>query len=336
MTATLFGFPFNEELFSYQWKNAPDPVGTALVNSGAVVQNGEIETQISQGSDTYTVPFYNVIGGEEQNYDGQTDIVPTETDGGYQSGVVYGRAKAWTARDFVGDFHKADPMAAIASQVQTYWSKQRQARIIGILGGVFGITAGDSADQFTKDWVANHSTAVTTSLTETSINDACVQACGDLATGNFGLAIMHSVVAKNLANKELLEYRKYTDPEGIQRQLNIADINGLTVVISDQVPVTGTTTNKKYTTYVLGNGAFQFATAAVQHPVETNRDPYKNGGQEALITRIRETLLPNGFSYTKATADGASPTNAQLFTSSKYTPIFDPKCIAMAQIVSAG
>ena len=332
MAGTLFGFPFNEELFSYNWKNAPDPVGTALVNSGAVVENGEIATQISQGSEVYTVPFYNVIGGEEQNYDGATDIVPTETDGGYQTGVVFGRAKAWTARDFVGDFHKADPMAAIASQVQTYWSKQRQSRIIGILTAIFGITAGEGADQYTKDWAANHTTTLTTALTATSINDACVQACGDLATGNFGLAIMHSTVAKNLANLELLEYRKYTDAEGIQRQLNIADINGLTVVISDQCPVSG----KKYTTYVLGNGAIQFAPASVQHPVETDRDPYKNGGQEALITRIRETLLPNGFTYTKAASDGVSPTNAELFTSSKYTPIFDPKCIPMAQIVSAG
>lgn len=334
MAGTLFGFPFNEELFSYNWKNAPDPVGTALVESGAVVVNGEIATQISQGSNVYTVPFYNVIGGEEQNYDGATDIVPTETDGGFQSGIVFGRAKAWTARDFVGDYHKADPMAAIASQVQTYWSKQRQARIIGILSAVFGITATDT--QYAKDWVANHSTTLTTTLTETSINDACVQACGDLATGNFGLAIMHSTVAKNLANKELLEYRKYTDPEGIQRQLNLADINGLTVVISDQVPTSGSGTSKKYTTYVLGNGAIQFAQASVQHPVETDRNPYKNGGEEVLITRIRETLLPNGFSYTAVTADGQSPTNAELFKPAKYSPIFDPKCIAMAQIVSVG
>jgi hypothetical protein len=330
MAGTLFGFPFNEELFSYNWKNAPDPVGTALVNSGAVVVNGEIATQISQGSNIYTVPFYNVIGGEEQNYDGATDIVPTETDGGYQSGIVYGRAKAWTARDFVGDYHKADPMAAIASQVQTYWSKQRQARIIGILTAIFGVTAG--TDQYSKDWASNHSTTLTTALDETSINDACVKACGDLATGNFGLAIMHSTVAKNLANKELLEYRKYTDPSGIQRQLNIADINGLTVVISDQVPSTA----KTYTTYVLGNGAIQFAQATVQHPVEADRNPYKNGGEEVLITRLRETLLPNGFTYTAETADGQSPTNTELFKSAKYKPIFDPKCIAMAQIVSAG
>lgn len=333
MPGKLFGFPFNEELFSYAWKNAPDPVSQALVNSGAIVNNSEIAAQISQGSDIYTVPFYNVIGGDEQNYDGQTDIVPTETDGGSQTGVVYGRAKAWTARDFVADFHKADPMAAIASQVQSYWSKQKQARVVGILKGLFGMTVpAKDPDPFVKAFVENHKTALETNLTATSINDACVKACGDLATGNFGLAIMHSTVAKNLANLDLLEYRKYTDIEGIQRQLNIADINGMTVVISDLCPVT----EGKYSTYVLGNGAIQYAPAAVQHPVEAYRDPYKNGGQESLITRIRETLLPNGFTYIQKANDSASPSNTVLFDSTRYTPIHDPKCIALAEIVSVG
>lgn len=402
MASTLFGFPFNPELFSYTWQNTPDPVSTALVNSGAVQMNGEIATQISQGSDYYTVPFYNTIGGVEQNYDGQTDIVPTETTGVSQSGVVFGRAKAWTARDFVGDFHKADPMSSIVSQVQNYWSKQRQARIIGILNAVFasnGTTSTPDVDYTTlpnkpynydfaeyRNWCdrdrggeyqndlnfeewwrgnatredrlkyyqenpqagsggvaggsgivsggsfADHTTEITGKLTETSIGDACVKACGDLAVGNFSLAILHSTVAQNLANKDLLEYRKYTDPQGIQRQIGLADINGMTVVVSDQLPVSG----GKYTSYVLGNGAIQFAPAVVKVPVETHRDPYKNGGQEVLITRIRETLLPNGFTYSKKAGDSQSPTNDMLFDSTRYTPVYDPKCIAMAKIVSEG
>lgn len=393
MASTLFGFPFNPELFSYTWQNTPDPVSTALVNSGAVQMNGEIATQISQGSDYYTVPFYNTIGGEEQNYDGQTDIEPTETTGVSQSGIVFGRAKAWTARDFVGDFHKADPMSSIVSQVQNYWSKQRQARIIGILNAVFDSNSttstpdvdtnlrpnepyntnfsefvtwatqngrGMSSVEFQEWWdtyadsaakeryyqeqglaggnsafassFADHTTEVSGKLTETTIGDACVKACGDLAVGNFSLAILHSTVAQNLANKDLLEYRKYTDPQGIQRQIGLADINGMTVVVSDQLPVS----SGKYTSYVLGNGAIQFAPAVVKVPVETHRDPYKNGGQEVLITRIRETLLPNGFTYSKKAGDSQSPTNDMLFDSTRYTPVYDPKCIAMAKIVSEG
>lgn len=327
MAGTLFGFPFNEELFDYQWKNAPDPVGQALVNSGALVPNGEISTLISQGSDLYTVPFYNVIGGDEQNYDGQTTIVPEETSGASQTGVVYGRAKAWTARDFVSDFHKADPMSAIAGQVNTYWNKQRQSRIVGILGAVFASTGS-------TEFTTNHTTTLTTALTETSVADACVKACGDLAVGAFSLAVMHSTVAQGLANKDLLEYRKYTDVEGIQRQIGIADINGLTVVVSDLVPVDAE--KGTYTTYLLGNGALQYAAAPVKYPVESDREKYKNGGEDVLITRIRETILPNGFSYTKKTTDGASPDNTMLADGKRYTLIYDAKCVPFAQIVSKG
>lgn len=336
MAGMLFGFPFDEEIFNHRWQNEPDPITTALHDSGAVQLNAEIAAQISQGSDFYTVPFYKTIGGEPQNYDGKTDIVAVETKGGFQSGIVFGRMQAWTARDFTGDFNKADPMGSIASQVSKFWAKYRQTQIVGILNGVFGITAtGDYAswaNHITDISASGSTVAASNKLSETTIGDATVKACGDNAADSFNLAIMHSVVANNLAGKDLLEYRKYTDPMGIQRQLRIADIDGFTVVVSDQVPVTG----DKYTTYVLGNGAIQYAPASVKHPVEGARDPYKNGGQETLITRKRETLLPNGFTWTKKTDDNASVADSELFSSSRYTPIYDPKCIAMAKIVSNG
>lgn len=349
MPGMLFGFPFNEELFDYNWRTAPDPVTLALYESGALQLNADIAAQISQGSDVYTVPFYDVIGGDEQNYDGKTDIVPTTTTGSSQSGIVYGRMKAWTARDFTADFNKNDPMGAIVAQVARYWAKKRQARMVGILDAVFGVTlpSGDSdTDGFYAEWakhtmnIASSSTTVAASnkLGETTIGDAAVKACGDLAAGSFSLAIMHSTVANNLSGLNLLNYRKYTDPQGIERELGIADVNGKTAIVTDQVPTTAATTSKAatYTTYVLGAGALQYAPASVDHPVEGARDPYKNGGQDTLITRVRETILPNGFTYTKQASDDASPSDTMLFSSSRYTPIHHPKSIAMAKIVSNG
>lgn len=336
MAGMLFGFPFNEELFEYNWRNEPDPVTTALAESGVVQENAEIARQISRGSEFYTIPFYKTIGGEDQNYDGKTDIVATDTEGATQSGVVFGRMKSWTARDFTGDFNKADPMGAIVSQVGAYTAKGRQRRIVGILNGVFGVTARDGyaswADHVTDISAPGGTVAASNKLSETTIGDATVKACGDLAQGSFGLAVMHSVVANNLAAKDLLEYRKYTDPMGMQRSLSIADINGKVVVVSDQVPVI----DGKYTTYVLGTGAIQRASAPVKKPVEAHRDPHKNGGQEELIIRWRETLHPNGFSYVRKPDDAVSPTDEMLFDPNRYVPVYDPKRIAMVKIVSNG
>lgn len=351
MAGTLFGLPFDEELFSRNWRQAPDPVTTAFLDSGAMVLDQEIADQIAGGSNVYTVPFFNTLGGIPVNYDGKTDITTDEIDGGDLSGVVYGRAKGWKARDFIADFHKVDPMGAIVSQVAGYWDKQHQAMLIRIAKAVFGVSEQaymtDAQKAYTAAFashltdISSGSTTVSAGnkLAETSINDALVKACGDKAQGQFKLAIMHSTVAKNLANLDLLEFRKYTDPMGIQRTLNIADANGMTVVVSDQVPtVPGSGSSAtKYTSYIFGEGAFRYAPAPVNKPVGTERSETKNGGEDTLVTRLRETILPNGFSYThNGATDGVSPDDATLGNSAKYAPVVDPKCIGMAQIVSNG
>lgn len=341
MPGMFLGFPFNEELFNYNWRNEPDVAKTALIESGAVVANTEIASQIAGGSNLFTVPFYKTIGGDPVNYDGQTDISSDETDGASASGIVYGRAKAWTARDFTADFNNgADPMGNIVSQVVRYWAKYRQKQLINILGACFGVS--DSADWDNKwsDHVTDISSADATvaaanKLGATTIGDAVQKACGD-NQGAFSLAVMHSAVAKNLAGLQLLEFRKYTDASGIERQLNIADVNGLTVVVDDGVPVDTAGSAPKYTTYLLGLGSVNYAAAPVEHASEYDRNPAKNGGQETLYTRIRETILPNGFSYTKKSGDGVSPTDEVLGDKSRYSYVYDPKAIAMAKVVSNG
>lgn len=351
MAGTLFGFPFDEELFSYRWNNAPDPVTAAIVDSGVMVEDPEIAAMISAGSNVYTVPFYNVLGGTPQNYDGKTDITAEETGGGVQSGVVWGRAKAWTSRDFIEDFNRADPMGSIASQVGRYWDKYTQTQILAILKGIFGMTSSEHAanadSTFMTAWLKHtYNIASTTSGTVAEGNkigpdtvaQATVAACGDKAQGQFGLAIMHSVVACNLAGTNLLQYRKYTDPMGIERALPIVDINGMTVIVDDSVPTaTGAKSSMtEYTSYVLARGCLRHAPAPVKVPVEGAREPYKNGGMDTLITRKRETIIPNGISYVMESGDGVSPSDTDLADPGKYMPVFDPKCLGFAQIVSNG
>ena len=167
-------------------------------------------------------------------------------------------------------------------------------------------------------------------------------ACGD-HKDQFGLAIMHSDVAKTLENKQLLEFWKYTDANGIQRPMNIASANGYTVIVDDGVPcvtVGGSDANKdlkKYTTYLFGQGVIRTAKGRVDVPVETNRDPKKNGGQDELITRMRETIHPNGFSFTKPKSSWTeSPTDDQLFATANWNIAFDPKAIPMARLITNG
>ena len=140
MAGTNLNFPYDAEIFNYSWKNTPDLILTTMLESGAVARDSEIAQMISNGSNFFTVPYYNTLGGTEQVYNGVDDMTTDGLTGGTYSGVVYGRMKAWDAVSFIKDFNSgADPMAQIVAGVANYWIKARQARLIKILTALFGI-----------------------------------------------------------------------------------------------------------------------------------------------------------------------------------------------------
>ena len=108
MAGTFLGFPFDEEIFLNRWGKKPDPTLTAILNSGAVVYDSTIQEMIQDRGNVFTIPFYNVLTGTPINYDGETDITDNETDGGSQTGVVFGRAIGHTARDFVKELNRLE------------------------------------------------------------------------------------------------------------------------------------------------------------------------------------------------------------------------------------
>lgn len=67
------------------------------------------------------------------------------------------------------------------------------------------------------------------------MNSATAQACGDRKK-KFSLVFMHSVPATNLENLNLLTALKYTDKDGVTRDLTLYTWNGKTVVVDDGMP----------------------------------------------------------------------------------------------------
>lgn len=335
MPGKYLNFPFDQELFVKAWGEAPDPVKLAMLQSGALAEDPVIAEQLKNDGNLYTIPFYNVLEGAEVNYDGKTDITSTETSADSQTGVAYGRAVGHTARNFVAELSGADPFGHIVNSVAGFWNKKYQTRVIGILGGIFDITGDADWAKHTLN-IAKGSGALA-KIGETTINDVMTETLGD-NKDLYSMAIMHSNVAKTLENLQLLEYWKQTDPNGIQRPMKIGTVNGLVVIVDDGVPIDTSVTNfPKYTTYLLGRGVLRTAKGRLDIPVEVSRDPAKNGGQDTLYTRIRETIHPNGFSF-KVPGSGwsESPTDAQLFDKANWERKFNHKAIPMARLITNG
>ena len=123
-----------------------------------------------------------------------------------------------------------------------------------------------------------------------TLNKAIQKAGGD-NKNSFTIAIMHSEVATNLENLNLLAYLKQTDRNGIQRDLTLATWNGRAVLIDDSMPVSeGKDGKSVYTTYILGEGAFDYEDIGAKVPYEMDRNPMVKGGQDTLYVRQRSAL----------------------------------------------
>lgn len=334
------GKNWNSAVFQKYLETIPRVKQNALLNSGVLRTRADLKSLLVDqvGGNYINVPIVGRIGGDVQNYDGATDIVASGIGTFLQSMIVFGRAKAWQEKDFTQDITGKDFMEEIAAQVATYWDDVDEVDLISVLKGIFGV----EDDGFSTSHVLDITGAVQAAdrvVGPATLNNAVQKAAG--ANKNaFSLAIMHSQVATNLENQQLLEFWKETDANGIQRQLNLASWNGRTVLIDDDlVDLSGS--DPVYETYILGRGAIDFCDCGAKVPNETKRDELTYGGVDMLITRQRHLLAPVGFSYTNTSK--VSPMASDLATASNWALVqgtdgsyYPTKAIAMAKIKSLG
>jgi len=381
---------FNSEVFGKYLESVPRVKQNALLKAGILRPRNDLKGMLADqtGGNFISVPMTGRIGGTAINYDGSTNITATQLETFLQSMIVVGRAKAWEEKDFSFDITGHDFMADIANQVGDYWDDIDQLTILKILAGIFGVSTNNFNTDHTYDVTADSVNTVSAA----ALNNAIQKAAG--ANKNiFTAAIMHSAVATTLENAQVLEYFKYNDGNGMQRDASLATWNGRTVLIDDDVPAlsgyyastsgaagalkvvasspsdgqiavatvqaadfypAGVAANDyvvpgmKYTTYVMGEGAFDYCDCGAKVPNETYRDPTTSGGKDMLITRQRKLFAPRGFSFVLADATTTtaivSPTDTQLATAAQWTPVvdtagsgyFDSKAIPIARILSRG
>jgi hypothetical protein len=277
------------------------------------------------------------------NYDGQTDITATSTKTFEQGVVVIGRAKSWVEKDFSFDITGGqDFMNNVAQQVVDYWQDIDQDTLLAILKGIFSMTSTKGAEFVTK-----HTYEVDGPMEATTLNSATAQACGDRKK-KFAMIFMHSVPATNLENLNLLTALKYTDSDGITRDLTLYSWNGKLVVVDDGMPTEVSGDDTIYTSYVLGEGTISYEDIGVKVPYEMDRDPKTNGGQDTLYTRQRKVFAPFGLSYEKKSQASLSPTDTELAnganwdlvhsgeTSEEERAYIADKAIAICRIKSKG
>ncbi|MGL4623685.1 MAG: phage coat protein [Culicoidibacterales bacterium] len=344
---------FNPQAFGKYVDRIPNLKRNELLKSGAVKERASLKSLFSEqtGSHYAVVPMHGLIDGEPLNYDGQTDITATATTTFSQGMIVVGRAKGWVEQDFSTDITGGvNFMDNVAQQVAEYWDTVDQDTLLAILKGIFSMT-GVKNTAFVSTHTADITDVATGVFDVTTLNTAMQKASGDNKKA-FKIALMHSAVATNLENLQLLSYLKYTDANGVQRELEIGTLNGRLVLIDDSMPTEEVAESSAgagdgytaYTTYVLGDGAFEYCNVGATVAYEMDRNPAVNGGQNTLYSRQRKVFAPKGISFANKSVATLSPTNAELANGANWeivkdasgTKTIDTKAIPIARIISKG
>ena len=222
---------WNAEVFEKYMQKVPNTKENSLIKNGLLNAKPNMTARLRDevGGNYFTEPIKGLLDGEVLNYDGVVDLTATSRDTFEQGKIIIGRMKGWQEKDFSTEL-TGENFMPLAEEVKEYYDEVDQADILAILKGIFNMT--DTGSGF----VAAHTTETEESIGATTMNSALQKASGDKKK-NYKIAFMHSVPATNLENLNLLEYLKYTDSQGIQRDLTLATYNGKLVVIDDEMPV---------------------------------------------------------------------------------------------------
>lgn len=224
---------FNEKAFKYSVDRIPNLKTNELKKSRALTGNEDIRKVFADedGTAYARIAMRGLLEGDAVNYDGQTDITATSTKTFERGVVVVGRAKGFVEKDFSYDVTGGkDFMQNVAEQIADYKDGLDQDTILAVLKGIFSMTGAKNLE-----FVNKHTTEVKGNIQATTLNTATNKACG-ANKKKFALVFIHSDVATNIENLNLLEHLKYTDKDGITRELDLGTWNGKLVIIDDDMP----------------------------------------------------------------------------------------------------
>lgn len=323
---------FVPEVFaSYQVNDAVEK--SVFVESGVVRTDPTLSQRADSGGLLTTIPFWNDLDSSiEPNYSNTTysDIAdPQKITSDEQTARIAYLNEGFSSSDLNKELAGSDPMARIAARVDAYWVRQFQRRILSIVIGIYN----DNIAANSSDMIVDVSSQVADTITDANRLTASglidtVYTVGDHAV-NMSVIAMHSIIYKKMLKDQLIDF--VPDAQG---KLTLPNYLGMSVVVDDGMPSTGTGINRKYICVVFGPGVIGYGAGNPKHPTSVSRyeERANGGGVEVLWSRKTWLLHPNGWDFlsTTITSPGLSPTWANLQLATNWERVIDRKNLPLA------
>lgn len=306
---------------------------SALVQSGIVSNDAGFNALASQAAPTVNMPFFEDLTGESEQIVESADLTDDKIESSKDVAVILRRAKMWSATDLSAAMAGSDPMAAIASLVASFWSRDMQKELIAVLKGIFGtVPAGAEGTPPAETRLASNildisgGSAAASKWSGAAFIDA-QQLLGD-AKAQLTAVVMHSAVEAALRKQDLIETQTPSNAMPFNTYM------GKRVIIDDGCPYTGSGANMVFSTYLFGNGAVALGNGSPVGFVatETDRAKRKGSGVDYLINRKTYILHPRGISWTSANvAKTEGPSRTEVADPKNWKPVYEPKQIRIVE-----
>ena len=310
----------------------------SFLQSGVVQPLAELNLSSERGGDFVKIPFYKAnLTGDFEVLTDSTSLTPAKITADNQIAAVLHRGRAFSSRDLaalaVGG--GLDPMAAIAQKMAAYVNNQKQKDLYSCLTGAFGsINANDSNSALFALTIDSESGDTPTALSPRHVARAKAL-LGDQGEKLSAMAV-HSNVYYDLLERNVID-RIYDD--GGNADTNAASgsttrafdnpsfgsFMGLRVIVSDDIPTTGSGSSTEYSTFFFTQGA---VVTGEQAPIRTQTDRDILALEEAMAVDLHYIYHPVGLKYAVSTVN---PNRSTLETVGSWSKVYETKNIGIVR-----
>ncbi len=311
----------------------------SFLQSGVVQPLAELNLSSERGGDFVKIPFYKAnLSGDFEVLTDSTSLTPAKITADNQIAAVLHRGRAFSSRDLaslaVGG--GLDPMAAIAQKMAAYVNNQKQKDLYSCLTGAFGsINANDSNSALFALTIDSESGDSPTVLSPRHIARAKSK-LGDQG-GKLTAIAMHSNVYGDLLERNMIDrvYDNNGDADtaaasgSTTRAFDgpnvVETFGGLRIIVSDDIPTTGSGASTEYSTFFFTQGA---VVTGEQAPIRTQTDRDILALEEAMAVDLHYIYHPVGLKYAVSTVN---PNRTVLETVASWSKVYETKNIGIVR-----
>jgi hypothetical protein len=306
-------------------------VSTSFAQSGVMVKNGEIASQLHAGATQFTAPYWNDLPDVEADVtcdDPTIMATPQKFTSGAQNIRKNFLHESWSQVSLAAELSGDNPLDRLRSRVVNYWDRQIQSRLIASLHGIIVSNSQNNNSDMVVD--ISGMTGSAANISASSIIDTGLT-LGDRFEDVTAIA-MSSFVYGQLSKQDLIEFIPNSQGKPFKT------FRGAAVVVNDGLALPG----GLHMTVLFGNAAVAYAVDAPRVAPGTqvfDMPAAANGaGVVTLHSRINLAIAPLGWSWTDSSGAtalaGESPTMADLAVPAHWNRVVPRKACPIAFHIS--